>query len=183
VDGSANVLRPAASSLISLRDPLHRPRQRALMVCAGRIPPLFEGSGRWGTRRSGAIIWSSSKHSAILANNAGPVATLGIQCNEVIFGTKQNIWIAQVKQRGHEVIDQTSVGCSDGPSKRCVVLVGGYCVIARRRMERHVSMRAITNRPSKGSSLQHFIQPFCFWRGSYWQSCGSEGGGSTERCR
>ena len=36
---SANVPRPSASSLISLRHPLHRPRQRASVVCAAQTPP------------------------------------------------------------------------------------------------------------------------------------------------
>ena len=51
--GCANVLRPAASSFISLRHPLRRLRQAASVVCAERIPTLLEGSGRWGAQRSG----------------------------------------------------------------------------------------------------------------------------------
>src|SRR5450830_1607515 len=41
-----------ASSFISLRHPLRRPRQRASVFCANRTPTLLEESGRWGTQRS-----------------------------------------------------------------------------------------------------------------------------------
>ena len=59
VNGSANVPRPSASALIwqnpksTLRHPMHRPRQRASVVCAARTPTQLEGSGWWGARRSG----------------------------------------------------------------------------------------------------------------------------------
>ena len=59
MDGSANVTRPTASFLIwqnpksTLRHPMHRPRERAFVVCAALKPTLLEGYGRRGARRSG----------------------------------------------------------------------------------------------------------------------------------
>src|SRR5450759_2797639 len=53
VGSSANVLRPLASSFISLRHPLRRPRQPASVFCVGRTPTLLEESGWWGAQRSG----------------------------------------------------------------------------------------------------------------------------------
>ena len=51
VGDSANVPRPAASSLISLRHPPQHPRQRAFVACSARTPTVLERSGRWGAKR------------------------------------------------------------------------------------------------------------------------------------
>ena len=70
LDDSANVPRPTASAFIwqnpksTLRHPPQRPRQRASVVRALRIPILQARSGGWGTQRSGIKEESAGRGTA-----------------------------------------------------------------------------------------------------------------------